>query len=42
MINIIKEHKIELPNPPTAAKLLDQLASHFIENKYNDKPFFHC
>ncbi|CDO66285.1 lysine--tRNA ligase [Plasmodium reichenowi] len=40
MINIIKEHKIELPNPPTAAKLLDQLASHFIENKYNDKPFF--
>ncbi|KAI4836298.1 lysine--tRNA ligase [Plasmodium brasilianum] len=40
MINIIKIHKIELPNPPTAAKLLDQLASHFIENKYTDRPFF--
>ncbi|CAG9473146.1 lysine--tRNA ligase, putative [Plasmodium vivax] len=40
MINLIKENKIEMPNPPTAAKLLDQLASHFIENKYPNQPFF--
>ncbi|GAW82074.1 lysine--tRNA ligase [Plasmodium gonderi] len=40
MITLIKENKIEMPNPPTAAKLLDQLASHFIENKYPHRPFF--
>ncbi|CDU20296.1 lysine--tRNA ligase, putative [Plasmodium yoelii] len=40
MINIIKENNIEMPNPPTAAKLLDQLASHFIENIYQNQPFF--
>uniref|UniRef100_A0A8C9GE91 Lysine--tRNA ligase n=1 Tax=Piliocolobus tephrosceles TaxID=591936 RepID=A0A8C9GE91_9PRIM len=40
MMNIIKKNKIEMPNPPTAAKLLDQLASHFIENLYMNKPFF--
>lgn len=40
MINILKENNVELPQPATAAKLLDQLASHFLENKYVDKPFF--
>ncbi|CRG95207.1 lysine--tRNA ligase, putative [Plasmodium gallinaceum] len=40
MINLLKTYKVELPNPPTAAKLLDQLASHFLENRYVDKPFF--
>ncbi|SCP05273.1 lysine--tRNA ligase, putative [Plasmodium ovale] len=40
MINIIKENKMEMPNPPTAAKLLDQLASNLIENLYPNKPFF--
>lgn len=40
MIDILKINNVELPNPPTAAKLLDQLASHFLENRYPNKPFF--
>lgn len=40
MITILKSNNLELPQPPTAAKLLDHLASHFLENKYVDKPFF--
>ncbi|KAH7647360.1 Kars protein [Cryptosporidium bovis] len=39
MIKMCEKHNIELPHPSTAAKLLDKLASHFIEDKCKNPSF---
>ncbi|OII77692.1 lysyl-tRNA synthetase family protein [Cryptosporidium andersoni] len=39
MLDICKEYNIEVPQPQTAAKLLDKLAGHFIEIKCHNPSF---
>lgn len=40
MKEIVEKEKIGLPKPATAAKLLDKLCGHFIEDTIQDKPVF--
>eukprot|EP01068_Selenidium_serpulae_P009908 Selendium_serpulae@DN5352_c0_g1_i1.p1 len=40
MKSLVVKNKLGMPSPPTAAKLMDKLCGHFIEDSILDKPVF--
>eukprot|EP00922_Rhytidocystis_sp_ex-Travisia-forbesii_P049725 GHVS01073988.1.p1 GENE.GHVS01073988.1~~GHVS01073988.1.p1 ORF type:complete len:648 (-),score=66.41 GHVS01073988.1:446-2221(-) len=40
MKSILLKHHVEMPHPPTPAKLLDQLCGHFVESTVISRPTF--